>query len=190
MRLSSAQRQTLRAGSILLMLCGVGLAVFAALYSPQSTGAGDLTVVDDPTSFELPDPGLFGGEVIVYGAGTGDQSPRDLGCRLLGRSGDEQSSAKMSELAVLTVDPATVDGRRLEPLFAVRSYPQGATISCSQGGSVAPIAITDESTFGRLGPLVRGFAGGLALVCLVVGLTVWFVFRAPQRDVPPPAFPS
>jgi len=182
MRLSSAQRQTLRAGSVLLMLCGVGLAVFAVLYSPQSAGEGDLTVVDDPTSFELPDPGLFSGEVIVYGGGTGDQSPQDLGCRLLGRSGDEQSSAKMSELAVLTVDPVTVDDRRLEPLFAVRSYPQGATISCSQGQSVAPIAISSESTFGRLGPLVRVFAGGLALVCAVVGVTVWFAFRPPRRD--------
>ena len=182
MRLSSAQRQTLRAGSVLLMLCGVGLAVFAALYSPQSTGAGDLTVVDDPTSFELPDPGLFSGEVVVYGRSDGDQSPQDLGCRLLGRSGEEQSSARMSELAVLTVDPVTVDGQPLEPLFAVRSYPQGATISCSQGQAVAPIAISDESTFGRLGALVRVFAGGLALVCLVVGTAVWFAFRPPRHD--------
>jgi hypothetical protein len=178
MRISRAQALALRFGAVMLVLAAVVLAVLAITVDSGSVGSDDLTVVDDPTSFDLPDPGLFGSHVVVYGAGrTGGAGPEALGCRLLDRSGHAQSAAKMSELSVLSDPSVTVDGQDLRPLFAVRSYPSGSVVECSDAATVAPLAVSSGSTFGSAGLLVRAVAGGAAVVCLLLGVVGWFVFR-------------
>ena len=181
MRISHAQATALRFGAVMLILGAVVLAVVAITADTGPVESDDLTVADDPTSIPLPDPGLFGSHVVVYGAGeTGSDGPGALGCRLVDRSGNEQSAAKMSELSVLSDPSVTVDGESLQPLFEVRSYPSGSVVACTAADSVAPVAVSAGSTFGSSGLLVRAAAGGGAVVLLVVGIAGWFVFR-PRR---------
>ncbi len=171
MRFSPAQRTALLFGSTMLALAAVVLAGFAILLPSGSGQRPGASVVSDPRSIELPKPGLFGGEVVVYGKGAAvDTSPADLGCRLVSRTGHEQSSAKLSSLTVIGDPPVTVDGQQLAPLFAVQSYPSGSRVECASTGSVEPLALGGGSTFGGNGALVRALSGVGALACLVLAL--------------------
>lgn len=182
MRLSSAQLAVLRLGATLCLVAVVPLALVAILVG--SGPAATVTTVDDPTSFALPDPGLFGGSATVYGhADRPSVSPRDLGCVLLNRKGDEANQAKLSELAVLLGEPSpvTVDGQTLQPLFEVKNYPSGATIECSAAAGAEPLAVSEPSTFGGAALAVRITAAAGALLCLVLGGVGWWVLR-PRRS--------
>jgi hypothetical protein len=156
---------------VMLAIAAVVLAGFAVLVPSGSGSQPVATVVADPASFELPKPGTFGGEVVVYGKGAAaGTSPADLGCRLVSRTGREQSSAKLSSLTVIGDPPVTVDDEQLAPLFAVQSYPSGSRVECDSTGSVEPLAVGGGSTFGGNGGLVRAFAGVGAVTCLVLAL--------------------
>jgi hypothetical protein len=181
MRLSHAQVVALRLGAVACLVGCVVLVVVALTVDTGDATADEVSVVDDPAAFALPDPGVFGGQVVVYGEADGPGvAPRDLGCRLLSRSGTEQSAARMSQLRVLGTDPVEVDGQRLEPLFTVGSYPRGSTIECTQAGP-GPYAVSIPSTFGTAGPLVRGVAIAGAVAMLAVGLGGLVVLRRPAR---------
>lgn len=182
MRLSRAQSQALRFGAVMALLGAVVLAWVALTVDVGDTSPEEVTVADDPSTIPLPAPGLFGSSVTVYGAvARGQGSPGELGCRLLDDTGHEQSTAKMSELKVLSTDPITVEGSTLQPLFAVRSYPSGSVLECSGAAAAAPIAVSPASTFGSNALLVRATAGAGALLSGVIGVVGWFVFR-PRRD--------
>ena len=171
MRLSPAQRTALLFGSVMLAIAAVVLAGFAVLVPSGSGGGSSATVVADPGSFELPKPGAFGGEVVVYGkTAAADTRAADLGCRLVSRTGREQSSAKLNSLTVIGDPSVTVDGEQLRPLFAVQSYPSGSRLECDSTGSVEPLAVGSGSTFGGNGGLVRAVAGVGAVTCLVLAL--------------------
>ena len=171
MRFSAAQRTALLFGSVMLAIGAVVLAGFAVLVPSGSGGAGAATVVGDPGSFELPGPGTFGGEVVVYGKGAAaGTSPADLGCRLVSRTGREQSSAKLNSLTVIGDPPVSVDGEQLSPLFAVQSYPAGSRVECDSAAAVEPLAVGSGSTFGGNSSLVRAFAGAGAVTCLLLAL--------------------
>jgi hypothetical protein len=173
MRLSGAQVTALRLGAVLCLVAVVPLALVALLVDSGDPSGGDLTTVDDPTSYALPDSGLLGGSVTVYGAAADPGvAPSDLGCTLLSDSGSELSRAKLSELAVVRAGtPAVVvDGARLEPLFEVKDYPDGARLACSDATTVAPLAVSAPSTFGSAALVVRVVAAGGALLFLFVGV--------------------
>ena len=171
MRFSPAQRTALLFGSVMLAIAAVVLAGFAVLVPSGADGPASASVVADAGSFELPKPGAFGGEVVVYGKGAAaDTSAADLGCRLVSRTGREQSSAKLNSLTVIGDPPVTVDGEQLTPLFAVQSYPSGSRVECDSTGSVEPLAIGGGSTFGGNSGLVRAFAGAGAVTSLALAL--------------------
>jgi hypothetical protein len=171
LRLSPAQVVVLRLGAVLCLVGAVVTTIAAITVDSGSPSSSDVTVVDRPTDVALPDPGLFGSEIVVYGAsGDAGVAPSDLGCRLLSEQGTEQSSAKMSELRVLSTPPITVDGDRLDALFTVGGYPSGATLACTDATSVAPLAISAPSTFGRAGLVVRITAGVATFAFLAVGV--------------------
>lgn len=175
MRIGPTQVLVLRLGAVACLL-GAVVTAFVALTidtgSPSgSSGSEQVRVVDDPQEIALPDPGLFGSEVVVYGAsGDAGVAPSDLGCRLLSRSGTEQSVAKMSELRALSTPAVTVEGQRLDPLFRVGSYPRGSVLACADGQTVAPVALSEASTFGSAAPMVRVAAVMATLAMLAVGL--------------------
>jgi hypothetical protein len=172
-RLSPAQTLTLRVGAVLLSFAAAALVVFALMVDPVESGA-ELDVVDDPRSIALPRLGLFGGETVVYGVAAGPAVPAaDLGCRLLSEGGSELSTAKMSHLDVLGRTGAELGSNRLEPLFAVRSYPSGAVLACIDADGFAPLAVAEPSTFGNNAGLVRATAVGAAVACLLVAVLAW-----------------
>lgn len=153
------------------------VAVFMVDPSPPSEQEIVL-VENDPSEIQLPDLGLFGGQVVVYGASGGSGvAPQDLECRLLTSTGREQNSAKMSYLFLITQPPVSVEGTRLYPLFAVSSYPSGSVLKCDRAASVAPLAVSQPSTFGGLAGLVRVTAAVGAVISFMVGVVGWFLFR-------------
>lgn len=173
MRLSSAQVTALRIGAVLCLVAVAPLVLVALLVDSGSPSGADARQVADPTSYELPDPGVFGGSVTVYGSADAPAvAPSDLGCVLRDADGSELSRAKLSELAVLRAGTSSivVDGARLEPLFEVKDYPDGARLACSDATSVAPIAVSTPTTFGSAALLVRVAAGAGALLFLLVGM--------------------
>lgn len=178
--ISSSQRSALRLGAVMILLAGLvslAVAVFAG-----GGSAAPPTVVADATRIELPEPGFFGGSVLVYGdvPADADVSSKDLGCALVNERGREQSSAKLSEIAALTADPISIDGKTLQPLFRVKSYARGSRLECSTASSATPMAISGSQSFGGMGLLVRVLAGGFALVCFVFGGVAWVLLR-PRR---------
>lgn len=176
MRLEGPFRTAVRFGAVILVVAAVVLALVAALVPSESRPA--LTPVADPASIDLPKPGIFGGEVMLYGRSDQPKvDPDDLGCVLLNRAGREQSSAKLSGLGALQAEDVELDGQTLQPLFAVRSYPSGARVECSDAESAAPLALGARSTFGSVGPLVRAFAGMMAVLCLVIAAVGFFLTR-------------
>ncbi|MEZ0577366.1 hypothetical protein [Nocardioides sp. MH1] len=180
MRLSSAQVTMLRLGAALCLVAVVPLVLAALLIDSGDPSSADVTVVDDPTSYSLPDAGPLGGSVVVYGvADSPSTPPSDLGCALLSEDGDELSTAKLSDLAVLRAGTpgVTVDGRRLQPLFEVKSYPDGARLACSDATSAEPLAVSRPATFGSAALAVRVVAGAGALLFLVVGVVGLLAFR-------------
>lgn len=183
MRMSQSQRSTLRLGAVMLLLAAVVLAAFA-LFAPSSSGS-DVEEVDDPGSIALPSLGLFGGSVMLYGDVPADGvGTSGVDCTLRTADGSEQSSAKISELAVAgRGDTVELDGTTLRPLLEVRGYPSGSTLACESGSFPQPAAVGSSSTFGSLGGLVRVFAGFMAVVCLVLGGVALLVLRSPARTV-------
>jgi hypothetical protein len=180
MRLSSAQVTMLRLGAALCLVAVVPLTLAALLIDSGAPSGADVTLVDDPASYALPDAGLFGGSVTVYGATDAPSTPpSDLGCVLLSEDGDELSTAKLSELAVVRAGtPAiTVDGQRLQPLFEVKSYPDGALLACSDSAGAEPLAVSRPATFGSAALAVRVVAGAGALLFGVVGVVGLLAFR-------------
>jgi len=178
MRIRPAQRVALRFGAVMALIGAVVLAGFAVLL--DDSAEEEVRAVSDPSAIALPAPGLFGGSVTVYGAPDSGATPSSLGCRLLDRSGHEQSRAKMSELAAVSLDDVTLDGTRLEPLFVVRSYPSGASLECPQATAQHGLAISSGSTFGGNATLVRAVAGAGAVLFLVVALIGFVITRAPR----------
>lgn len=138
--------------------------------------AADPTLVEGEV-VELPRAGVFGGEVVVYGA-TDSAGVRaaDLGCRLLNASGDEQSQARLSHLSQLG-KPGIEVGETLRPLFAVRKAPTGGVVECTDAVAVTPLAVGTPTTFGVLGGLVRAVAAAGAVVTLLLGATALLVLR-------------
>jgi hypothetical protein len=177
--MTTTQALVLRLGAVACLLGAVVMTVAALTVDSGSPAAGEVTVADDPTEITLPDPGLFGSEVVVYG-GSGDTgvAPSDLGCRLLSRTGREQGVAKMSELAVISTPSVTVADQRLDALFTVDSYPAGSVLACSDAQQVAPLALSEPSTFGRAGAVVRVTAALGAVTFLVVGLVGLLITRS------------
>lgn len=157
----------LRLGAAVLVLAAVVLAGVALLVDPSPSNVA--TPAEEPTDVALPDLGLFGGRVTVYGAAGPDDAtaPLDLDCRLVDADGDELSSAKMSAFAT-TRAPVRVAGQELAPLFTVNGYPDGSRVQCPGAASLEPVAVSTASTFGALAGTVRGFAAVLSLVCLAV----------------------
>ncbi|CAI9415467.1 hypothetical protein [Nocardioides sp. T2.26MG-1] len=185
MRINAAQTVALRLGAVACLIGAVILAVVAITVDTGSPGSDGVSVVDDPTAVELPDPGLFGAQVVVFGSSTDNGvAPSDLGCRLLTDSGHEQSVAKMSELRVLGTDPVTVDGQELRALFAVDSYPDGSVLACSSARAAAPLALSQPSTFGSAGTMVRVAAVLGTVAFFVVGLVGLLLLR-PRRAAAP-----
>jgi hypothetical protein len=175
-RLSPAQALVLRLGAVLLSFAAVVLVVVALSVEPTDPGGGELEAVDDSGSFTLPRLGVFGGETVVYGVAEGPAVPAaDLGCRLLSEGGNELSTAKMSHLKVLGRTSAELAGTRLEPLFAVSSYPSGASLSCADAEDYSPLAVAEPSTFGDNAGLVRATAVGGAVACLLVAVVAWLL---------------
>jgi hypothetical protein len=171
---------TLRVGAVILAFAAVVLVVLAVLVEP-SDQPGELDAVEDPSSIALPRLGLFGGETVLYGVADGPAVPAaDLGCRLLSESGSELSTAKMSQLKVLDRPGAELDGARLEPLFAVSSYPSGSLLACADADDFAPLAVSEPSTFGDNATLVRATALGGAGACVVMAVVGWLV-GSPRR---------
>ncbi|WP_435743816.1 hypothetical protein [Nocardioides sp. SYSU DS0663] len=171
MRISPAQVLVLRLGAVACLVGAVVAAYLAVTIDSAPPDGGRAVVAADPREVPLPDPGLFGSQVIVYGAsGEAGVAPSDLGCRLLSRRGTEQSTAKMSELRVLSTPAITLDGENLDPLFSVDSYPSGSVLACSGAAGIAPLAISAPSTFGTAGLVVRGAAALASLTMLGVGL--------------------
>jgi len=169
--MSTTQRAVLRLGAFACLLGVVVLAVVAIRAGSGDDAAPATGEVVDPTSFALPDPGLFGGQVVVYGStDRPGVRPAELGCRLVDKAGGEQSSAKMSELRVLDSAPVVVGGEQLQPLFSVGSYPAGARVECADADSIDPVAVSAPSTFGSSALAVRAFSAGGALLLLVVGI--------------------
>lgn len=182
MRISAAQTVVLRLGAVACLIGAVILAVVAVTVDTGSPGSDTVTVTEDPTTIELPDPGLFGSQVVVFGVSPdAGVAPSDLGCRLLTDSGHEQSVAKMSELRVLGTDPVTVDGQELNALFAVDSYPDGSVLACSAAQAAAPLALSQPSTFGSAGTMVRVAAVLGSVAFFVVGLAGLLLFRPRRR---------
>lgn len=180
MTLGSAQAAALRFGAVMMVIASVALGVVALTVSGDPGGTR-VRPVTDPEQITLPDPGLFGGGVVVYGAADQPGVPPDeLGCRLLRSSGTEQSSAKLSDLSVLQTPPVSSQGTRLQPLFEVSSYTDGSVVACDDLASVAPVVVAAPSTFGGLGSQVRALAAAGAAICLVVGL-LGLVLLRPQR---------
>ncbi len=181
MRLGAAQRVVLRMGAGFILLAGLVATGFAVLV--PSGGASGL-VVSDGTSVDLPSPGLFGGASTVYGVTKqAGSSPTDLGCTLLTGGGGEQSVARMSSLAVVGADPLLKDGQRFIPLFEVRSYPSGSSVTCTDADRVAPLAVSTTSTFGGLGSTVRLFAATVAVACFLVAGVALVVLRTREPRV-------
>jgi hypothetical protein len=179
---SAAQRAALTFGAVMLLLAGVVLLPLSFVLAGQGTPT--VSRVDDPTSIALPQPGLFSGSVTVYGRVSGDRpGVRDLGCRLLNRTGSEQPVAKLSDLATISTPPVELDGERLSALFEVRSYAPGSTVECSSATTVAPLAVGGASTFGSAGGAVRLMAFGAGLLCLLLGAAALVVLRrtSPRR---------
>ncbi|NPC95269.1 hypothetical protein [Nocardioides sp. zg-DK7169] len=178
MRLGPTQVLFLRLGAIACLLGAVVTAFVAITVDSTAPGSEAVSVADDPQEIALPDPGLFGSQVVVYGA-SGDTgvSPSDLGCRLLTRDGAEQSTARMSALRVLSTPAITVEDQRLDPLFTVGSYPRGSVLACSDAQAVAPMALSRPSTFGTAATMVRVSAVLATPTLLVVGVGGLLVLR-------------
>lgn len=181
--MSPSQRTTLRLGAAMLLLAAAVLAAFA-LFAPSSPGS-DVEAVEEPDSIALPSVGLFGGSVTLYGdvdaEGVGTSG---VDCTLRTADGSELSSAKVDELAVVgRRDTVELDGTTLRPLLEVSGYPSGATLACEPGSFPQTAAVGASSTFGSLVGLVRGFAGFMAVVCLVLGGVALLVLRGPGRTV-------
>lgn len=175
MNLSEGMRLALRFGAAVLAVAAVVLVVVAATVPSRSRDAAPKPV-SDPTAIALPKPGLFGGSVTVYGrAERAGVPPSELGCRLLSRTGREQSSAKMSDLRVVSAEPVTVDGQQLQPLFSIGSYSSGTTLACTDATVAEPLALGSPSTFAERGGLVRAAAAAGAAVCAVLAV-LGFVF--------------
>ncbi|MGE9808368.1 MULTISPECIES: hypothetical protein [unclassified Janibacter] len=147
------------AGGVLLLL--------VAMFLPARDTASAMAV--DGTSFALPDPGLLGGSVTVYGS----QAVEDhhvLGCRLLSSSGSEQSRARMSALGALSEEPVVLDGVRLVPIFTVSQVSTGERLECAQPEAAGEMAVGAASTFGGLTDGVRLLALTLGVLALGLGL--------------------
>ncbi|MQW76346.1 hypothetical protein GHK92_10700 [Nocardioides sp. dk4132] len=171
MRLGPTQVLFLRLGAIACLLGAVVTAFVAITVDSAPPGSAEVSIADDPREIALPDPGLFGSQVVVYGA-SGDTgvAPSELGCRLLTRDGAEQSTARMSELRVLSTPAVTVEDRRLDALFSVGSYPRGSVLACSDAQAVAPVALSQPSTFGSAATMVRITAALATPAFLAVGI--------------------
>lgn len=180
MRISPTQALFLRLGAVACLLGAVVMTVAAVTVDSDSPGSEQVTVIDDPTEVALPDPGLFGSELVVYGATDADNGtpPSDLGCRLLTRDGHEQSVAKMSELGAISTPSVTVEGQQLQALFTVDSYPDGSILECADAQAVAPLALSAPSTFGGAGTMVRAAAVLGAITFLVVGVAGLLLTRS------------
>jgi len=178
MRLGPTQVLFLRLGAVACLLGAVVTTLVAITVDSGSPTSKQVTVVEDPREIALPDPGLFGSQVVVYGAsGDAGVAPSGLGCRLLTRDGREQSAARMSDLKVLSTPAVTLDDQRLDPLFSVGSYPRGSRLACTQAQGVAPVALSEPSTFGTAATAVRLTAALGTPVLLAVGVGGLVVFR-------------
>lgn len=183
MRISAAQRTMLRFGAV-MCLVAVLPATLAALLIDSDTSAAEVRRAADPAAVALPDLGVFGGSVTVYGR-TGDAvvAPSDLGCVLVDDTGEELNQAKVSHLSpsLRGTSSVTVDGEELRPLFEVRSYPDGARLACSDPGAAEPLAVSDPNTFGSAALTVRVVAALAAVMFFAVGTVALLALRRPRR---------
>ena len=180
--MNPAQRTALTFGAVMLLLAGLVLLPGSlVLAGPVST---PVTPVADSSSIALPRLGLFSGSVTVYGRVPGDTpGVRELGCRLLDRTGSELSLAKLNELAVIGTPSVELQGETLSPLFQIRHYPPGSRVECSSATSVSPLAVGNPSTFGSARGVIRAVAAGVGLLCLLLGGAALVVLRrvSPRR---------
>lgn len=178
--MSPNQTVALRAGAILSILASIVLVGFAVTIDahPKTT----LTVAQDSARIDLPKPGLFGGEVTVYAQGAVRRaSPQSLRCVLVSKAGREQSSAKMSSLAVTVRHPkAGPDG--YVPVFTVGDYPKGSRLACAKAAKV-DLAVSNPTTFGTLAPTVKVATAGFALVAFTLGAGALLVMRRRDRTL-------
>lgn len=189
------QVRVLRAGALLLLLASPLLAALGVLVAVDAARPPAVRLVEGSEEVALPDRPLLGGSVVVLGRAERAGVPaRDLGCRLVAATGAEQSAARLSHLAVLAADPVQVGGRRLQPLFQVSRWTDGSRVLCTDAAEVAPLAVTEVSTFGTTTWVVAGAALAGAVLFAVVGAVGWLLLRdrpAPTRSQPwcgpPPA---
>lgn len=183
--ISETQRKVMRAGALVVLLAAPILLVVAASTLPTLLQEDEITwVAEGESEFELADPGLFGSSSTVYGSTTEVLlGPKDLGCRLLSEDGEERGGAQLSELAVVTKPPITVDGTELSPLFEV-SYAKGDRVQCDDLQRVTPVGYTASSTFGSSTAMVLMASLTGVVTCLALGIGAFFAFgpRGPVDD--------
>lgn len=156
-----------RVGAAVLLLAAVVLGILAVSINPNP--APDARLAQYPTNVSLPDLGAFGGSVEVYADLTVVErtSPSDFDCVLVDADGDELSSAKMSA-GIGPTRTRDIYGQELVRLFSVSSYPDGARVKCPGLADASPVAVLAPTTFGENAGMVRAFAAGTALLCLLV----------------------
>lgn len=177
---SNAQRLVLRAGAALCILASLVLSGFAVQIDahPKTT----LTTATDPTRIELPKPGLFGGDVTVYAKGAARRAtPEGLRCVLVSKSGREQSSAKMSSIALLMTRPKPATTDEFVPVFTVSNYPAGSRLECAKARN-ATLAVNNPTTFGAAAPLVKWSAGLFAVGAFTLGTGWLFMSRRREKS--------
>lgn len=170
MRLSPAQQRVMRAGGVLLL--ATALLLVAAFVALGTTGEPSVKRAESLSEVSLPDAGLFGGAVTVYGnvdEGTGFDIGAH-GCSLVADSGTDRGAVKLSTITVLGADLVEVDGEELAPLFEVRRWADGDVVRCASPSGISVVALSSPTLFGSLAGPVRWMSLGAAVLCLVVGL--------------------
>jgi hypothetical protein len=171
-------RRRLRLASALVLLFGIACLVYG---SNAGRLRSDPVPEPVPTSqvVQVPDRGLFGATVALYGAPTTGLTPSaaQLGCQLRDPGGHSRPAA-LSTAVASTLDHVVVGNTALLPLLAVEHGGHGWTLRCD-----GPYAATSQPLYLMAGAGVRALvpmaAYSIAALTLVLGLGGLAAFRRP-----------
>lgn len=164
-------------GGVSFVIGGIALLMLAVVRLESGGGNRPIPVPPD-TAVPIPEPGFFGGSMVLYGV-AGDARPdlSDLGCVLSGPWGSDKNR-RLNTLGALGAGRRTVSGTALTPLATVRLR-DDSTLSCSgpAARSGQPFYLLEE----RRRAVPRPLAMVFGLQCLVMGVSALALLRHRRR---------